>query len=143
MSPQISDLKHNVGEFFFIAKHYKNLKVGKSEDFNHVYGIPSLEDKGAINEGVPTPDIPNSGGHGQINESAVSVGHISNIRPSFKLIFIKLDTTITTNTKLYVINQQREKIFLEPVEVKREIASVKLPDDIYGISEGDIVYAER
>jgi hypothetical protein len=149
MSPQISDLKTNVGEFFFITKHYKNRKVGRPKDFDLVYGVPSLEDKGAINEGGSTPDIPDSEGdprsgeHGQTNESPVSIGYIKSVRPSFKLIIIKLDTTITTNTKLYVINRQREKIFLEPVEVNREFASVKLSDDVYGISKGDIVYAER
>lgn len=149
MSPQISDLRHNMGEFFFIAKHYKNRKVGRSKDLELEYGVPSLEDKGAINEGGLTKDTPNSegntntGGHGQINESAVPVGHISNIRPSFKLIILKLDTIISTNTKLFVLNKGGKKIFLEPMEINREIASVKLPDDIYGISRGDKVYAER
>ncbi|MCU0645651.1 MAG: caspase family protein [bacterium] len=54
MSPQISDLQNNEGEFFFISRHFKNRKVGNVSNNNLDHGWP-IETKGVNIEPSPKP----------------------------------------------------------------------------------------
>ncbi len=52
MSPQMSDLQPNEGEFFFITKKYKNQKLQNNSDAPLNYGWP-IERKGPIETIIP------------------------------------------------------------------------------------------
>ena len=58
MSPQISDLQNNEGEFFFISRHFKNKKAGNVRDNRLDFGWP-VETKGpTIEPPQPTTETP-------------------------------------------------------------------------------------